>query len=67
MNNPAEIGTFTLEFGALSRLTGDPGYYDAAKSGVRPSFRRRSELGLVGTTIDVETGRVAELGPTSPG
>jgi len=29
-NNPAEIGTLTLEFGLLSRLTGDPRYFDAA-------------------------------------
>jgi len=56
VNNPAEIGTLMLEFGALSRLTGNPAYYDAAKRGVEAVFSRRSELGLVGTTIDVETG-----------
>jgi mannosidase alpha-like ER degradation enhancer 2 len=56
-NNPAEIGTLTLEFGLLSRLTGDPRYFDAAKRGVTELFRRRSPLGLVGTVIDVETGQ----------
>jgi mannosidase alpha-like ER degradation enhancer 2 len=56
VNNPAEIGTLMLEFGALSRMTGDPAYYDAAKSGISGVFSRRSEIGLVGTTIDVETG-----------
>lgn len=55
-NNPAEIGTLVLEFGTLSRLTGDGRYYDAAKRGMQEIFRRRSELGLVGTVIDVESG-----------
>lgn len=54
--NPAEIGTLTLEFGTLSRLTGNPAYYDAVKAGVSALYERRSEIGLVGTTIDVETG-----------
>jgi mannosidase alpha-like ER degradation enhancer 2 len=56
LNNPAEIGTLVLEFGTLSKLTGDPRYYDAAKRGVVALYERRSPLGLVGTTIDVETG-----------
>lgn len=55
-NNPAEIGTLTLEFGLLSRLTGDPRYYDAVKRGVTAVFDRRSRLDLVGTVIDVESG-----------
>jgi len=54
--NPAEIGTLTLEFGTLSKLTGDPVYYDAVKRAVTALFERRSLIGLVGTTIDVETG-----------
>jgi mannosidase alpha-like ER degradation enhancer 2 len=56
VNNPAEIGTLMLEFGTLSRLTGDARYYDAAKRATVALFERRSGLGLVGTTIDVETG-----------
>ncbi|MFO8174992.1 MAG: GH92 family glycosyl hydrolase [Longimicrobiales bacterium] len=56
VNNPAEIGTLMLEFGALSRISGDSRYYDAAKAAVQAVFRRRSEIGLVGTAIDVETG-----------
>jgi len=56
VNNPAEIGTLMLEFGTLSKLTGDPRYYDAAKRAVMELFARRSAIGLVGTTIDVETG-----------
>jgi mannosidase alpha-like ER degradation enhancer 2 len=56
VSNPAEIGTLMLEFGALSRLTGDRRYYDTAKRAVVALFERRSPIGLVGTTIDVESG-----------
>jgi mannosidase alpha-like ER degradation enhancer 2 len=56
VNNPAEIGTLMLEFGTLSKLTGNPGYYDTAKRAIAELYRRRSPIGLVGTTIDVETG-----------
>lgn len=55
-NNPAEIGTLTLEFGLLSELTGDPRYFDAVKAAVTRLHGQRSSLGLVGTVIDVETG-----------
>jgi mannosidase alpha-like ER degradation enhancer 2 len=56
ISNPAEVGTLTLELGTLSKLTGDTRYYDAAKRGVEAVFERRSPLGLVGSTINVETG-----------
>ncbi len=56
INNPAEIGTLMLEFGMLSKLTGDPIYYDKAKQAVVELFKRKSKIGLVGTTINVETG-----------
>ena len=56
VNNPAEIGTLMLELGTLSRITGNPIYYDTAKRAITSLFQRRSEIGLVGTTIDVETG-----------
>ena len=55
--NPAEIGTLLLEFGALSKLTGKPAYYDKAKAAVVHLYERRSALGLVGEEIDVESGR----------
>jgi Glycosyl hydrolase family 47 len=55
-NFMAEIGTNITEFGTLSRLTGDPRYYDAAKRALKAAFDRRSGLDLVGTTLDVETG-----------
>jgi mannosidase alpha-like ER degradation enhancer 2 len=56
VSNPAEIGTLTLEFGTLTKLTGDQRYYDRAKRAVVALFERRSAIGLVGSTIDVETG-----------
>jgi len=55
-NNPAEIGTLMLEFGMLSRLTGDIKYYEKAKRAVTELFNKRSEINLVGTSIDIETG-----------
>lgn len=55
--NPAEIGTLILEFGALSKLTGKPVYYDKAKAALVALFARRSTLGLVGEEIDVESGQ----------
>jgi mannosidase alpha-like ER degradation enhancer 2 len=55
--NPAEIGTLLLEFGALSKLTRKPVYYEKAKRAVVQLYERRSALGLVGEEIDVESGR----------
>lgn len=54
--NPAETGTLLLEFGTLSKLTGKPVFYEKAKRALVETFKRRSSIGLVGSTIDVETG-----------
>ena len=56
VTNPAETGTLLLEFGTLSKLTGRAIFYDKAKHAVVETFRRRSQLGLVGQSINVETG-----------
>jgi len=56
VTNPAETGTLLLEFGTLSRLTGKPVFYDKAKRALVETFKRRSPLGLVGESINVETG-----------
>jgi mannosidase alpha-like ER degradation enhancer 2 len=56
INNPAEIGTALLEFGTLSKLTGNPVYYDKAKKALVQLYDHRSAIGLVGTWINVETG-----------
>jgi hypothetical protein len=54
--NPAETGTLILEFGTLSRLTGDPIFMEKAKRALVETWKRRSPIGLVGETIDVRTG-----------
>ena len=56
VTNPAETGTLLLEFGTLSKLTGRPVFYDKAKRALVETFKRRSQLGLVGQSINVETG-----------
>jgi len=54
--NPAETGTLLLEFGTLSKLTGKPQYYAKAKRALVETYKRRSPLGLVGSSIDANTG-----------
>ncbi len=56
-NNPAEIGTLLIEFGTLSKLTGDSIYYQKAKNALVQLYNRRSAIGLVGSWINVETGK----------
>ena len=57
VSNPAETGTLLLEFGTLSKLTGNPVYYDKAKRALVETYKRRSNIGLVGEWINVETGQ----------
>lgn len=57
VSNPAETGTLLIEFGTLSKLTGKPIYYEKAKRALVETFKRRSEIGLVGENINVETGK----------
>lgn len=56
ISNPAETGTLLIEFGALSKLTGNPVFFNKAKRALVETFNRRSEIGLVGTNINVNTG-----------
>ena len=55
--NPAETGTLLIEFGTLSKLTGKPIFFDKAKRALVETYNRRSPIGLVGTRINVETGK----------
>lgn len=57
VSNPAETGTLLLEFGALSKLTGNPIFFDKAKRALVETYNRRSKIGLVGEWINVETGQ----------
>src|SRR5271157_4437191 len=61
--NPAEIGTLLIEFGTLSKLTVEPVYYEKAKRALVELYNRRSPIGLVGSGINVETGKWTD--PTS--
>src|SRR5262249_6851664 len=56
-SSPAEIGTLLIEFGTLSKLTGKSAFYEKAKNALVQLYSRRSKLGLVGSTINVETGQ----------
>ncbi len=56
VTNPAEIGTLLVEFGALSKITGKPEYFDKAKRALVVLYERRSPIGLVGSSINIKTG-----------
>ncbi len=49
----AGAGTLILEFGTLSRLTGNPIYETVAKKALLEIYSRRSTLGLVGNTMNL--------------
>ncbi|HEX8637554.1 MAG TPA: glycoside hydrolase family 47 protein, partial [Pyrinomonadaceae bacterium] len=57
VSNPAETGTLLIEFGTLARLTNKPVFYEKAKRALVETYNRRSPIGLVGTNINVETGK----------
>ena len=52
----AGVGTFIMEFGALSRITNDPKYEVAARRALRSLWKYKSGLGLFGNHIDIRTG-----------
>jgi mannosyl-oligosaccharide alpha-1,2-mannosidase len=62
----AEIGTNILEFGVLSRLTGDPKYFQAAKKAYRFAVAQRSSIDLMATNLNVETGEWADSTDQAP-
>ncbi|KAF5331587.1 hypothetical protein D9611_007751 [Ephemerocybe angulata] len=53
----AGAGTLILEFGTLSRLTGDDRFEKAAKKAFFGVWNRRSDIGLVGNTISTRNGK----------
>eukprot|EP00050_Salpingoeca_kvevrii_P021851 m.116661 g.116661 ORF g.116661 m.116661 type:complete len:573 (-) comp9504_c1_seq2:202-1920(-) len=55
--NPAGAGSLILEFGVLSRLTGDPTYEGVARRALASLVSRRHPVtGLLGSSIDMITG-----------
>jgi mannosidase alpha-like ER degradation enhancer 2 len=57
VTNPAETGTLLIEFGTLSKLTNKPVFYEKAKRALVETHSRRSSIGLIGTRLNVETGK----------
>lgn len=55
--NVAQAATYLMEFGVLSYYSQNPVYYQAAKRATKAIFERRSEIGLPGDFIEVETGK----------
>jgi glycosyl hydrolase family 47 len=62
----AEVGSNILEFGVLSQLTGDPKYYMLAKRAQKAAIRLRSPLGLLATTVNVESGQFVDTVDQAP-
>ena len=57
----AAAGSFTLEFGVLSRLTGDGVYERHARRAARAIFSLRSPMGLVGAHVDIVSGKWTQV------
>ncbi|KAJ2892800.1 hypothetical protein MKZ38_009367 [Zalerion maritima] len=53
----AGAGSLVLEFTALSRLTGDQRFEQAAKRAFWAVWERRSNIGLIGAGVDAEKGQ----------
>ncbi|MBV8580756.1 MAG: glycoside hydrolase family 47 protein, partial [Candidatus Eremiobacteraeota bacterium] len=64
--NLAEIGSNILEFGDLSRLTGDPKYLAASKRAYAAVMAKRSPIGLLATYFDVERGEFTKSVDVAP-
>lgn len=54
--NMAEAGTYLLEMGILSYYTKDPVFYHKAKQATKAAYERRSDIGLIGESMNVRTG-----------
>ena len=52
----AGAGSLILEFGLLSRLTGDERFEKAAYKAFFALWNRRSDIGLVGNTVNIWNG-----------
>ena len=57
MSESGGTGTLLIEFGTLAKLTNKPIFYEKAKRALVETYNRRSPIGLVGTNINVETGK----------
>jgi len=67
--NLAEIGSNILEFGDLSRLTGDPKYLNASLRAYETVIAKKSTLNLLATYFNIETGEFTspeDVAPNDP-
>uniref|UniRef100_A0A336LII2 alpha-1,2-Mannosidase n=1 Tax=Culicoides sonorensis TaxID=179676 RepID=A0A336LII2_CULSO len=62
ITSTAGIGTYIVEFGTLSRLTGDPVYEETALNALYALFDHRSPIGLFGNHVDIQTAQDAGIG-----
>jgi hypothetical protein len=58
VSNPAEIGTYLIEYGTLSKHTGNPVYYQTAMKAMKALYALRSPLDITAEGTNVETGKV---------
>jgi mannosidase alpha-like ER degradation enhancer 2 len=58
VSNPAEIGTYLLEYGTLSKHTKNPVYYQIAIKAMTALYALRSPINLTAEGINIETGKV---------
>lgn len=65
-SNLAEIGSNILEFGDLTRLTGDAKYVNASLKAYETVIGKRSRLDLLGTTFNVEKGEFSGVDDVAP-
>lgn len=65
-SNLAEIGSNILEFGDLTRLTGNPKYLEASLKAYSAVIAKRSSLDLLGTYFDVERGEYTSAEDVAP-
>lgn len=56
----AEAGTFLMEFGVLSLMTGDESFYQTARNASLHIWNRRSKLDLVGSLWSVTNGSIVD-------
>jgi len=53
---PNEIGGMLMEYGTLSKYTGDAKYFDIAMKGTKSLYNRKSKINLLGSAMDVRSG-----------
>lgn len=63
----AGVGTFLIEFGTLSKLTGNEKYIKAAEEALDSLFDKKSKIDLVGNHIDTKTGKWIATGASIGG